>query len=173
MISGVKDQPHGKSFKEWGQKCTAAFGERGIEVTTKHSYEIEYKYVWRCSEEECGMEFKRHSKSIDPQRHRCGGCKGGLVQIRPVPRGGKKVEGKDVPATPGNGYAAYVKANFAGLKKSMAGASHKEVMEALGRKYRAEKAAGENKKLSVESVAIDLEVMKLDGRQSPVVIDLD
>ncbi|CAK1359120.1 unnamed protein product [Cercospora beticola] len=157
MISGIKDQPHGASFKSWGRKCSQAFKDRGIEVTTKHSYEIEYKYVWKCVEEdECGMEFKRHSKSIDPKRHRCGGCKGNLVQVKPVPRGGAvkaaggKVEGgeagqkKSAPQV--NGYAAYVKQHFASLKKSLPpGTSHKEVMEALGRQYRAEKAAAGTK----------------------------
>ncbi|KAM3422075.1 hypothetical protein BST61_g2451 [Cercospora zeina] len=158
MISGIKDQPHGTSFKSWGRKCSQAFQDREIEVTTKHSYEIEYKYVWKCVEEEaCGMEFKRHSKSIDPKRHRCGGCKATLVQVKPVPRrGGGAVAKKNANTKVGhggsgtsataaapklNGYAAYVKQHFAGLKRAMAGASHKEVMEALGRQYRAEKAA--------------------------------
>ncbi|KAF2723447.1 hypothetical protein K431DRAFT_191453, partial [Polychaeton citri CBS 116435] len=73
MVSGVKDQPHGRSFKAWGTRCSAAFGDRGVHVTTKHSYDIDYRYVWRCKNEgECGVEFKRHSKSIDPKRHRCG-----------------------------------------------------------------------------------------------------
>ncbi|KAF2214383.1 hypothetical protein CERZMDRAFT_83087 [Cercospora zeae-maydis SCOH1-5] len=171
MISGIKDQPHGASFKSWGRKCSQAFKDRGIEVTTKHSYEIEYKYVWKCmQEEECGMEFKRHSKSIDPKRHRCGGCKGNLVQVKPVPRGGggtmKKADGISEHGENGtsataaapriNGYAAYVKQNFAALKKSMAGASHKEVMEALGRQYRAEKAAAAE---SSKATAADADIV--------------
>ena len=34
----------------------------------------------------CGTEYGRHSKSIDPEKHRCGKCKGLLVQVRPQPK---------------------------------------------------------------------------------------
>ncbi len=34
----------------------------------------------------CGVLYKRHSKSIDPERHTCGSCKSKLVQTKPVPR---------------------------------------------------------------------------------------
>ena len=106
MVSGVKNQPHGRDFKAWGRKCTQAFKDRGVEVTTKHSYEIEYRYIWQCSNEECAAEFKRHSKSIDPKRHTCGSCRGKLIQTKPAPR---KEAGE-------KGYAAYVKQHFAEVK---------------------------------------------------------
>ncbi|KAM0716989.1 hypothetical protein Q7P37_006841 [Cladosporium fusiforme] len=142
MVSGIKDQPHGASFKAWGAKCSAAFGaSRGVNVTTKHSYAIDYKYVWRCDGHDgaCGAEFKRHSKSIDPKRHTCGSCRGKLVQVKPVPRGGAgAVVGGKV-----GGYAGFVKMHFAEVRKSLPpGSSQKEVMEAVGRKYREEKEKG-------------------------------
>ncbi|KAK2768692.1 hypothetical protein FQN54_000548 [Arachnomyces sp. PD_36] len=92
MISNIRTHPHGTSFKSWASKVTSAFathplyGGGMIRVTTKHSYEIQYKYVWLC--EGCGKEYGRHSKSIDPSKARCGreGCRGCLRQIRPVPR---------------------------------------------------------------------------------------
>lgn len=89
MISHVTDNPHGSSFKAWGRKCSEAMKDHPlyggkIEVTTKHSYEIEYKYVWEC--EGCGQTYGRHSKSIDPIRQYCGGCRRRLVQIKPKPR---------------------------------------------------------------------------------------
>lgn len=144
MISGVKDQPHGKSFRVWGRLVTDAFGHRGVEVTTKHSYRIEYKYVWRCEDEDCGTEFKRHSRSIDPARHTCGTCRSRLVQIKPVPR---KVEGG------GGGYAAFVKEHFKEVKKGMPGEGHKEVMEALGRKYREQKKDAETERQKGSTLA--------------------
>ena len=88
MISGVTGNPHGKEFKVWAAQCCRAFGHRGVEVTTKHSYDIDFKYVWECAD--CHAEFKRHSKSIDPGRQRCGTCKGQLVQTKPVPRAAGK-----------------------------------------------------------------------------------
>ena len=165
MVSGIKDQPHGRQFKEWGRKCTQAFGDRGVEVTTKHSYQIEYKYIWQCSNEDCAAEFKRHSKSIDPKRQTCGSCRSKLVQIKPLPR-------KDTGN--GTGYAAFVKTHFADIKRAMPGASQKEVMEAVGRKYRAGKAAREppsdaavvdpepKKAAEVDKIARVLEFITLD-----------
>jgi hypothetical protein len=84
MISNIKNNPHGASFKCWAAKATKAFGDRGVEVTTKHSYEIAYKYCWCCRE--CGTDYQRHSRSIDTERQRCGKCRGALVQVRPKPR---------------------------------------------------------------------------------------
>ncbi|KAM0710399.1 hypothetical protein Q7P35_002761 [Cladosporium inversicolor] len=161
MVSGVKDQPHGASFKAWGSKCTAAFASRGVHVTTKHSYQIDYKYVWQCSTEGCWAEFKRHSKSIDPLRHTCGSCKGKLLQIKPVPRGGA------VPGGKVGGYAGFVKQHYADVKKSLpAGSSQKEVMEAVGRKYREEKerkaAEATGTKSGVDDLARALDVVVLD-----------
>ncbi|KAL8684412.1 MAG: hypothetical protein Q9224_006368, partial [Gallowayella concinna] len=92
MISNIKDNPHGKEFKAWARKCSAAFAHRGVNVTTTHVYEISYKYIWACGK--CATEYKRHSKSIDPARHSCGKCHEKLVQIQPVPRGeGKGMSG--------------------------------------------------------------------------------
>ncbi|OJJ40342.1 hypothetical protein ASPWEDRAFT_99460 [Aspergillus wentii DTO 134E9] len=89
MISNVHNNPHGASFKQWGRKCMEAmkdhpvYGGR-IEVTTKHNYQIDYKYLWCCVD--CGQNYGRHSKSIDPKTARCGRCKGSLQQIKPKPR---------------------------------------------------------------------------------------
>lgn len=125
MISNVKDKPHGKEFKAWARKCSAAFAHRGVNVTTKHSYEIVYKYVWVCTH--CGTEYKRHSKSIDPARHSCGKCKEKLVQVKPVPRG----EGKGMGE-----YQRFVKERFAGVKKERPELTMGEVMAVLGKEFR-------------------------------------
>jgi predicted SprT family Zn-dependent metalloprotease len=91
MISNVRDNPHGASFKAWAAKCRKAlashpvYGPYKIDITTKHSYEINFKYLWCCTQ--CGHEYGRHSKSVDPKKHRCSRCdKGLLVQVRPKPR---------------------------------------------------------------------------------------
>lgn len=89
MVSNIHDNPHGASFKQWGRRCEQVmkdhpiYGGR-IHVTTKHSYKIDYKYVWSCVD--CEQTFGRHSKSIDTNRLRCGRCKGRLEQIQPKPR---------------------------------------------------------------------------------------
>ncbi|GKZ32719.1 hypothetical protein AbraIFM66950_002325 [Aspergillus brasiliensis] len=88
MISGVHDNPHGTSFKAWGRKCKEAMKNHPVyggkvEVSVKHDYAIDYKYVWRCVH--CNLDYGRHSKSIDPKRHRCR-CQGILQQIQPKVR---------------------------------------------------------------------------------------
>ncbi|TID14022.1 hmg box-containing protein [Venturia nashicola] len=158
MISDVKDNPHGKEFKEWAKKCSHHFGAtRNVVVTTKHSYDIAYKYMWECTG--CAVEYKRHSKSIDPKKHTCGVCKAPLVQTKPVPR----KEGAKVSE-----YQVFVKENFKRVKQERVGASHGEIMEILGREYREGKGGGAGVKASgkkefdVESVVKVFEVITLD-----------
>jgi predicted SprT family Zn-dependent metalloprotease len=139
MISEVRNNPHGADFKAWGRKATNAFQSKGVEVTTKHSYQIEYKYVWECVA--CGYEFKRHSKSIDTARHSCGRCKGKLAQTKPTPRGvgAGAVVGKDGKREKSE-YQVFVKANFGRVKKELEregrDAQMGKVMEAVAKEYR-------------------------------------
>jgi predicted SprT family Zn-dependent metalloprotease len=155
MISEVRNNPHGAEFKAWGRKATAAFQSKSVEVTTKHSYQIEYKYVWECVA--CGYEFKRHSKSIDTVRHSCGRCKGKLAQTKPTPRGmGTAAVGKDGKREKSE-YQVFVKANFSRVKKELeakgADAQMGKVMEAVAKEYRERKGTQSGK----EKEVIDLE----------------
>lgn len=84
MLNGKPKMAHGPEFKNWGAVCGRVFKDRGIVVTTKHNYEIEYKYVWKCAD--CTWDVKRHSKSVNTEIHRCASCKGRLQQIKPTPR---------------------------------------------------------------------------------------
>ncbi|KAJ9659779.1 hypothetical protein H2201_007215 [Coniosporium apollinis] len=134
MISNVWDNPHGKEFKSWAAKVETAFQPHypGLKISTRHAYEIEYKYIWEC--EGCGAEFKRHSRSVDPARQSCGECKGRLVQTKPAPR--KAGGGK------GGEYQIFVKEKFAHVKKENPGMGMPEVMEVLGKMYRERKEMG-------------------------------
>ncbi|KAK4231940.1 SprT-like family-domain-containing protein [Podospora fimiseda] len=128
MISGITTNPHGKEFKLWAKKVTDKFGDsHGIEVTTKHSYEIDFKYVWSC--EECQTDFKRHSKSIDTARHRCGVCKGVLKQIKPVPREGKGE----------SEYQVFMKEEMKRVKSENKGIKQNEVMRIVALRWKEKK----------------------------------
>jgi predicted SprT family Zn-dependent metalloprotease len=146
MVSNIKTNPHGKEFKAWASKVGVAFGGRGVTVTTKHSYEIEYKYVWEC--EMCGCAFRRHSRSIDVKKHRCGVCKGLLVQTKPA-RG----KGPDVEKVLGE-YQLFVKAQMGVVKKENPGSPQKEIMALVGKRYQMYKAnkvgAGVGESLNIE-----------------------
>jgi predicted SprT family Zn-dependent metalloprotease len=139
MISEVRNNPHGAEFKAWGRKVSAAFADRGVEVTTKHSYAIEYKFVWECVS--CGYEFKRHSRSVDTTRHSCGKCKGKLVQTKPVPRNGGA--GKNGEGAKQSEYQVFVKENFKKVKAEMAlqglDTQMGKVMEVVAKQYRERK----------------------------------
>lgn len=138
MLSGVKDAPHGASFQTWARTVSLAFAARGVQVTTRHGYEIAYKYRWACGG--CGLEYQRHSRSIDVARQVCGSCRGGLVQVVPAPRGtGGAGEGGGEGGVTGGGFQAFVKAHYARVKREEAGWGMGEVMARLGREFREEK----------------------------------
>ena len=162
MISRELKQPHGASFQSWARKVTKEFGKsHDIEVTTKHEYEIQYKYIWRCTEEACGVDYKRHSKSIDPNRHTCGRCRGKLVQILPRPRKGDAEEVKASKAGGGqkaksevSGYSRFVKEQWASVKEELPPKSPaKDVMREVAVRYRERKKLLE--KVEVVEVAAD------------------
>ncbi|PTB62504.1 hypothetical protein BBK36DRAFT_1129276, partial [Trichoderma citrinoviride] len=126
MINGITDNPHGKEFKAWAAKCSQTFASQGIKVTTKHSYEIDFKYVWACTA--CGCEYKRHSKSIDPKRHRCGACKAALEQTKPTPR--------QTPSTGQlSGYQLFVKEQMKIVKSENPSSPQKEIMSIIAEKW--------------------------------------
>ncbi|KND90781.1 HMG box-containing protein C19G7.04 [Tolypocladium ophioglossoides CBS 100239] len=164
MISGIKNNPHGKEFKAWAAKCSRAFGDsRGIQVTTKHTYEIDFKYVWTCMA--CGSEYKRHSKSIDPQRHRCGSCKSALKQTKPVPRGSGA--GGGAGSKPSE-YQIFVKEQMKVVRGENPGSPQKEVMRIVADKWVSNKkstaaASKTEKKDEAGGVVTQMVDLTLDG----------
>lgn len=134
MISGTTTNPHGKDFKVWASKCSHAFRDRGIHVTTRHSYDIDFKYVWQCVS--CRLEYKRHSRSIDIQRHRCGSCKSELEQTRPASRGGSK-NGNDVLMR--SHYQLFVRDQMPLVKMENPHVLQRELMKIIAAKWAAQK----------------------------------
>ena len=114
------------------RKCNNAFSQRGINVTTKHTYTIAYKYIWACTSPTCGLEYKRHSKSIDPSKHSCSNCKGRLLQVQPAPRKGMG-EGKR------SSYQQFVKQENQRVRLENPGATFGEIMSILGRDFKERK----------------------------------
>jgi len=77
---------HGKEFMNCKAKVEKIFG---AEISITHNYEINYRFAWTCTE--CGIDYRRRTKSVDVERDRCGECKGKLIQTRPI--GGMGLEG--------------------------------------------------------------------------------
>lgn len=148
ILDGKPKAAHGAEFKRWGAKCSRAFGDRGIVVTTKHNYEIEYKYIWRCVE--CLTEVQRHSKSVDPAKHRCGRCKGVLQQVKPVPRGSAaaaKAGGSSAAAAGEkkekkvSAYQEFTGQQMKALKAENKGMTFGEMMSIVSSRWKAHQAA--------------------------------
>ncbi|KAG5951420.1 hypothetical protein E4U53_003125 [Claviceps sorghi] len=133
MISGTVKNPHGKEFKNWAAKCSLIFGDRGIRVTTRHSYEIGFKYQWQCVS--CHLEYNRHSKSIDVKRHRCGSCKSKLEQIRPAPRGSKS-NNENSGQSP---YQLFVRDQMQLVKRENPRVLQQDLMKIIAKKWAAKK----------------------------------
>ncbi|KAF2738325.1 hypothetical protein EJ04DRAFT_509730 [Polyplosphaeria fusca] len=149
MISDVRTNPHGKAFRTWAARVSTAFTSHNVLVTTKHAYEISFKYVWECVK--CGYEFKRHSKSVDPERHSCGRCQSRLVQTKPVPRAGGKGREKSE-------YQGYMKENFGRVRGELEArgmeAGMGRVVEEVARQYRVMKE-GRKEKVEKEVDEVD------------------
>lgn len=73
LVDGISKPPHGSCFQKWAKSSSTTLG---IPVTVTHSYEISYKYSWKCVQ--CDHIYRKHSKSIDETKHVCGKCRGRL-----------------------------------------------------------------------------------------------
>ncbi|GHJ90433.1 hypothetical protein NliqN6_6835 [Naganishia liquefaciens] len=125
IITGEMKNPHGAVFKSWGKKVMKA--RKDIEVTTKHSYEIVYKYEWACVTEGCDAVYRRHSRSIDIETQACGKCRGRLRPLFKTRAGG-------AGSTP---FQDFLKQNMKLAKAAMPKATHGEVMRALSERWKA------------------------------------
>lgn len=121
---------------------TLAFSYLPIKVTTTHNYTVSFKYIWACASPSCGQEYKRHSRSIDLTRQRCGKCSARLIQIKPSPRIGKGEragQGHTEVCQKRGKYQDFVKTNFAIVRNESPGLGMAGWMMELGRRFREEK----------------------------------
>ncbi|KAG9102027.1 hypothetical protein FS749_000061 [Ceratobasidium sp. UAMH 11750] len=125
IFDGETNKQHGPKFKHWASRVMD--GRPDITITTCHAYEIAYKYEWKCSSEECGRTYGRHSKSIDPTKQICG-CGGRLTPL--------------FTTTPRRtAFQDYLKNHMKDFKAANPGMQHGEAMKRLGEMFRAEKEA--------------------------------
>lgn len=53
----------------------------GVQIATKHKYELDHSHHYKCSNDVCGYVYGRWSKSIDVTKSLCGKCRGVLVYV--------------------------------------------------------------------------------------------
>ena len=82
VVDGVSKPPHGAPFKRWAARFMDAFDD--LHITTRHSYAINYKFNWRCSDHAaCDFTIGRHSNSLDIKKYVCGKCAAKLEPYEP------------------------------------------------------------------------------------------
>ena len=133
IFEGVSKPPHGADFKRWAKIAMSKVPD--VKVTTTHSYQIQYRFNWACVNPKCSFTIGRHSKSVDLVRHRCGKCRGKLMEIT---ANGKPKK----PAQP-SAYNLFVKQHSKAVREQLAkrkaGVTQAEVMKELGRLWREKK----------------------------------
>ena len=77
----LKRRPnHGRAFLK---KMTEMNRTGEVAITTYHSLEQEVlalsRFTWQCTD--CGRMYRRQRKTIQPDRHRCGVCRGSLQEL--------------------------------------------------------------------------------------------
>ncbi|PAV21792.1 hypothetical protein PNOK_0174900 [Pyrrhoderma noxium] len=78
VIDKRPKENHGDIWRKWVRRVMDKNPD--IKISTKHRYDINYKYEWKCQTESCGKIYGRHSKSIDPRKSVCSVCNGGELK---------------------------------------------------------------------------------------------
>ncbi|CAD7697766.1 unnamed protein product [Ostreobium quekettii] len=131
VIDHVAQPPHGRTFYKWGERVQRKYPD--LEITRCHTYSIHKAFQWQCTQ--CGVQYKRHSKSIKEDKQVCGVCKGRLQYLGKFsPHGSVKT-----PRAP-NGFSAFMKDNYAATKAATpAGTQHASIMKLLSEKWKEKK----------------------------------
>ncbi|KAG8937263.1 hypothetical protein FRC02_000033 [Tulasnella sp. 418] len=79
IVDGVDSPDHGSAWKKWVNRVQRY--RREIEISTRHTYEIAYKYSWQCTNSSCGHIYGRFSKSINVETQGCGLCRNPLKAL--------------------------------------------------------------------------------------------
>ncbi|TFK30675.1 hypothetical protein FA15DRAFT_651200 [Coprinopsis marcescibilis] len=66
---------HGRIWKAWTRRVMSKYPN--IEISTRHDYEIDYPFQWKCGK--CAKIYGRFSKSIKTEECVCGACKVGRL----------------------------------------------------------------------------------------------
>ncbi|KAJ1659204.1 hypothetical protein IWQ61_001688 [Dispira simplex] len=125
MVDGSRES-HGPLFRKWAQRAVRQWPT--IPVTTRHSYDINYKFKYVCDNSHCGIVYGRHSKSINTTRQVCGKCKGRLLLTN---RCGEQVTRRTL-----NPYQQFVKTHYRTVQQQYPGLSHQEIMKRVATLYK-------------------------------------
>eukprot|EP01054_Gregarina_sp_Poly1_P011211 Gregarina_sp_Poly_1__11210@NODE_91_length_14868_cov_482_446186_g78_i0_p4_GENE_NODE_91_length_14868_cov_482_446186_g78_i0NODE_91_length_14868_cov_482_446186_g78_i0_p4_ORF_typecomplete_len521_score77_90SprTlike/PF10263_9/2_9e22Zn_ribbon_SprT/PF17283_2/1_2e08DUF45/PF01863_17/0_00097DUF4653/PF15546_6/18DUF4653/PF15546_6/8_4_NODE_91_length_14868_cov_482_446186_g78_i047796341 len=133
LLETTDEPPHGPAFKRWAAKASRHFPQ--YQVTTRHDFALHQPYQWICAS--CQLIYRRHSKSIDPSKHRCGaaGCSGHLTYL-----GAFNMDGTARPSQtrPLSSYQQFIKDHYTAAYTQEG--SHSSAMLWLSHKWKEQKS---------------------------------
>jgi hypothetical protein len=131
LLDFTAKPPHGTVFKRWATLASNQY--KDLEVKTCHSYTIDFKYRYICTNPQCKHVHGRHSRSIDTKLNGCGKC-GGILELENRRKRNPLDNGEMVPRTP-SAYQSFVKEAYARVKREKQLSAHAQVMVALAEEW--------------------------------------
>uniref|UniRef100_A0A1I7TER3 SprT-like domain-containing protein n=1 Tax=Caenorhabditis tropicalis TaxID=1561998 RepID=A0A1I7TER3_9PELO len=156
VVDRLHKEGHGPGWKKWGARCSSTFKALPF-IERCHSYEIEAKFFYVCENDNCTVEIKRQSKSLDTSRKACGRCHGRFILYRFCRRTNTRIRIEDpkltakshlasqmkspspppprrLPSKDLEGFQEYSESRYWDL--SAEGLKHSEVMERLRKEFK-------------------------------------
>ncbi|KAG8864757.1 CCA tRNA nucleotidyltransferase, mitochondrial [Tulasnella sp. 330] len=141
LVDGVGNPDHGAAWKKWANKVTR--NRPDIEITTRHTYEITYKYSWQCTNASCGHVYGRFSKSIDIKTQGCGLC---CSTLKPLFETNTKK----------SAWQEFMKENLKAVKAGNPGITQSRAMQILAEKWKQSKGASGDQGESVDDLVAEM-----------------
>ncbi|KAG8954421.1 hypothetical protein FRC04_011748 [Tulasnella sp. 424] len=126
LVDGVGQPDHGSAWKKWAAKVTRYRPD--IEISTRHTYEIAYKFSWQCTNTACAHIYGRFSKSIDITKQGCGLCRSVLKPLF------------ETNAKPKSAWQEFMKQNLKTIKSENPGISQSAAMQILSEMWKQTKS---------------------------------
>ncbi|MEW5319610.1 MAG: hypothetical protein WDW38_010753 [Sanguina aurantia] len=140
VIDKEYKSPHGVVFRQWGDVVERLLG---IQVTTRHTYEVHIPHRWTCAKLGCGRVYKRHRKTI-AENNVCGDpCMQGQADLHGQPHLVRRKFDRhnvrmDTPVL--NAYNVFVKDRYAGVAaKKPPGTPMRTIMAELNLQWKVAK----------------------------------
>jgi len=105
VVNREAKPPHGNAFRHWAERVEAY--DPSLRVTTCHSYDIKYKFMYKCHS--CGHQYGRHTRSINVETQSCGECHGQLGML----------ETPKTKARQPKAFAAFIQHHFHAAKQAL------------------------------------------------------
>ncbi|CAF4192758.1 unnamed protein product [Rotaria sp. Silwood2] len=129
LIDGVMDEGHGPLWRKWTRHAERCYPYLPA-ISVKHTYDITYKFVYRCIQ--CQYEVYRHSKSLDIEIDFCGKCKGKFQLLL----NNNQTNEVQTPKKTLNRYNLFIKEHFQTMKQAQPHLSTPQLMKHLSQEYK-------------------------------------